>query len=71
LSRWKDAQQSKAATKIEVIQLKALALYDWRTHGKPHPATLWAGLLMFGLKPFAWLILNPTPAWQAFRKAGA
>lgn len=50
------------ATDLFVV---AIALYDWQTRGRIHPATLWGGLLLIVSQPGRLLIAN-TPQWQAF-----
>lgn len=43
----------------------ALAVYDYRTRGRVHPATLWGGLFLIASQPLR-LIVSGTPAWQSF-----
>ena len=43
----------------------ALAVYDYRTRGRVHPATLWGGLFLIASQPLR-LIISGTQAWQAF-----
>jgi hypothetical protein len=49
------------ATDLFVV---ALAIYDWQTRGRLHPATLWGGLLLILSQP-ARLLIGATPQWQA------
>lgn len=46
----------------------ALALYDYASRGRIHPATLWGGAAVVVFKP-ALLALAFTPAWLAFADA--
>ena len=50
---------------ITDLFLIALALYDWRTLGRLHTATLWGGLFLIASQPLR-LLINATPAWQSF-----
>jgi hypothetical protein len=50
---------------ITDLFLIAIALYDWRTLGRVHPATLWGGLFLIASQPLR-LLINATPAWQSF-----
>jgi hypothetical protein len=43
----------------------AIAIYDWRTKGRIHPATLWSAAIMVSGQ-LASLIVGSTHAWQAF-----
>jgi hypothetical protein len=43
----------------------AIAIYDWRTRGRLHPATLWGGLLLIASQPLR-IAIGFTPAWQSF-----
>lgn len=45
--------------------LVALAIYDWRTRGRIHPATLWGGLFLIASQPLRFVI-GVTPQWVAF-----
>jgi len=45
--------------------LIALAVYDWRTRGRVHPATLWGGLFLLASQPLRFAI-GFTPPWEAF-----
>jgi len=45
--------------------LVAIALYDWRSHGHLHPATLWGGLFFLASQPLR-LMVGFTPVWIAF-----
>lgn len=45
----------------------ALAIWDFRTRGRLHPATLWGGLLMIASQP-AQLVLSGTELWLAFAR---
>jgi len=45
--------------------LVALAVYDWRTRGRLHPATIWGGLFLIAWQPLR-LAIGFTPAWQSF-----
>jgi hypothetical protein len=45
--------------------LVAIALYDWRTLKRIHPATLWGGLLLIVSQPLR-LMIGATAAWEAF-----
>jgi hypothetical protein len=44
--------------------IAVLLACDWRTRGKPHPASL-AGGAAIGLVQLATLLLRTTPAWYA------
>ncbi len=50
------------------ILLAGLVLYDVRTRGKVHPATIWGGGFFLATQALR-LALNATPAWQAFAKS--
>lgn len=45
--------------------LVAIALYDWRSRGRLHPATLWGGLFFVASQPLR-LVVGFTPVWIAF-----
>ncbi|MDE2134591.1 MAG: hypothetical protein KGM97_09390 [Alphaproteobacteria bacterium] len=45
--------------------IAAMALYDWATLRRVHPATLWAGAILIAAQPLC-LIVGATPAWHAF-----
>jgi hypothetical protein len=45
--------------------LVALAVYDWRTRGRIHPATLWGGLFLIVWQPLR-LVIGFSAEWQAF-----
>jgi len=45
--------------------LIALAIWDFRSRGKLHPATLWGGVLMIAAEP-AQLMVMGTKSWLAF-----
>jgi hypothetical protein len=47
--------------------LGALVIYDFRTRGKLHPATKWGGGFFVATQALR-IIVNMTPAWQAFAK---
>jgi proline racemase len=49
------------------ILLLALVAYDLRTLGRLHEATKWGGAF-FLVTQAARIVLNLTPAWQAFTK---
>jgi len=49
------------------ILLTALAVYDVRSCGKLHPATLWGGGFFVATQALR-ILLNVTPSWQAFAK---
>ena len=42
-----------------------LAVYDWRTRGRIHPATLWGGAFLIASQPLR-LAIGLTPAWATF-----
>jgi len=46
----------------------ALALFDWRTRGRLHPATLWGGLFVIGSEPMR-VAVGQTDAWRSFAQA--
>jgi len=50
------------------ILLLALVMYDLRTLGRLHEATKWGGAF-FLVTQVARVVLNLTPAWQAFAKS--
>ncbi len=50
------------------ILLTALVIYDARSRGKLHPATIWGGGFFLATQALR-LALNLTPAWQAFAKS--
>ncbi|MEN2785456.1 hypothetical protein ACFOKI_12440 [Sphingomonas qilianensis] len=50
------------------ILLGALVVYDVRTSGKVHPATVWGGGFFVATQALR-ILLNMTPAWQAFAKS--
>jgi hypothetical protein len=50
------------------ILLAALVVYDVRTKGKLHPATIWGGSFFLATQLIR-IALNVTPAWQAFAKS--
>ena len=43
----------------------ALAIWDFGTRGRLHPATLWGGLLIIGSQPLR-LVVSGTEGWLAF-----
>lgn len=43
----------------------ALAVWDFRSRGRLHQATLWGGLTLIALQPLR-LVISATPAWLAF-----
>lgn len=45
----------------------ALAIWDFRSRGRLHPATLWGGLLTIASQP-AQLVVSGTAAWLTFAK---
>jgi len=49
------------------ILLSALVIYDVRSRGKLHPATLWGGAFFVATQALR-ILLNAAPAWQAFAK---
>ncbi|RZF64539.1 hypothetical protein EWE75_10220 [Sphingomonas populi] len=49
------------------VLLAALAIYDIRTRGKLHPATIWGGGFFLATQALR-VALNAMPAWQAFAK---
>jgi hypothetical protein len=53
-----------AATDLFIV---ALAIWDFRSRGKLHPATLWGGLIAIALQP-AQLALSGTAAWLGFAR---
>ena len=50
---------------ITDLFLVALAVYDWRTRGRIHPATLWGGLFLLASQPLRFAI-GLTPPWEGF-----
>jgi uncharacterized membrane protein YozB (DUF420 family) len=52
---------------ITDLFLVALAIWDFRSRGRLHPATLWGGLLMIAAQP-AQLVLSGTEAWLVFAR---
>jgi len=46
-----------------------LVLYDLGSRGRIHPATLWGGAMVVGLKPLLYYALSGTPAWLALADA--
>jgi hypothetical protein len=50
------------------ILLVALVIYDFRTRGKLHPATVWGGSFFVATQALR-ILLNLTPAWQAVAKS--
>ena len=50
------------------ILLGALAIYDVRTRGRLHPATVWGGGFFLATQVLR-IFLNMTPAWQGFAKS--
>jgi hypothetical protein len=49
------------------LLLVGLVAYDLRARGRPHPATLWGGGFFLATQA-ARILINMTPAWQAFAK---
>jgi hypothetical protein len=45
--------------------LVAIAIHDWRTLGRVHPATLWGGLFLIASQPGR-LIIGSTAMWMSF-----
>lgn len=43
----------------------AIAIYDWRTRGRLHPATIWAGLFLLASQ-IGRLAISGTQAWHSF-----
>lgn len=50
------------------IMLAALAIYDVKSRGKLHPATTWGGGFFVATQALR-IVINATPAWQAFAKS--
>jgi hypothetical protein len=50
---------------ITDLFLAALVVYDWRTRGRIHPATLWGGLFLVVWQPLR-LAIGFTAPWAAF-----
>jgi hypothetical protein len=49
------------------VFLVALGLWDWRTRGRLHPATLWGGALFVASQPLR-IVLSTTPGWLALAR---
>jgi hypothetical protein len=49
------------------VFLLAMALWDWRTRGRLHPATLWGGAIFVASQPLR-IVLSTTPAWLAMAR---
>jgi hypothetical protein len=47
----------------------ALVLYDLASLGRVHPATLWGGAMVAGLKPLLFYAVAGTPTWLALADA--
>ena len=45
--------------------LVAIAVYDFRTRGRLHPATLWGGLFLIASQPLR-LVVGTSAAWTSF-----
>ena len=45
--------------------LLALAVYDFKTRGRIHPATLWGGLFLIAWQPLR-LAIGFSAPWQSF-----
>ena len=45
--------------------LVAIAVYDWRSRGRIHPATIWGGAFLIVSQPLR-LIIGTTATWQSF-----
>jgi len=45
----------------------ALAIWDFRSRGRPHPVTLWGGLLIIVSQPLR-LVVSGTQGWLAFAR---
>ena len=43
----------------------AIAIYDWRTRGRVHPATIWGGLFLLASQ-IGRLAISGTQAWHSF-----
>jgi hypothetical protein len=43
----------------------AIAIYDWRTRGRVHPATIWGGLFLLASQ-LGRLVISGTEAWHSF-----
>ena len=52
---------------ITDLFIVALAVWDFRTRGRLHPVTLWAGLAIIVSQPLR-LVLMGTEGWQAFAR---
>ena len=50
---------------ITDLFIVAMAIYDWRTLKRIHPATLWGGLLLVVSQPLR-LMIGATEVWNAF-----
>lgn len=50
---------------ITDLFIVAMAIYDWRTLKRIHPATLWGGLLLIVSQPLR-LMIGATEMWNAF-----
>jgi len=46
-----------------------LVLYDLRTHGRVHPATLWGGAMVVVFKPLLFYLVSGTSVWLALADA--
>jgi hypothetical protein len=47
--------------------LVALAVWDRRSRGRLHPATLWGGAVFLASQPLR-IVLSSTPAWLALAR---
>jgi hypothetical protein len=48
-----------------ILFLVAIAVYDFRTRGRLHPATLWGGLFLVASQPLR-LLIGVSAPWSAF-----
>lgn len=46
------------------VLIVAIAIYDYRTRGRIHPATIWGGLFLIVSQPLR-LFVSGTATWQS------
>lgn len=69
IARWPGvaAQGPLAFFALTDLFVVALAVWDWRTRGRLHPATLWGGAILIGSQPLR-LVVSGTEGWLAFAR---
>jgi hypothetical protein len=69
IGRWPVVIESGPLLTFALVDLflVALAVWDWRSRGRLHPATLWGGAVFLASQPLR-IVLSSTPAWLALAR---